>query len=308
MARRNALLLAGFLIGSPASLFAEGGHLGWCNGVGNPHQVSSCGGSSQPPTTPLPGSVPTSNQLPGGTVTPTPANVPVLTPMLVPGQVPVQVPNATPGATPQMVPQIVAVPGQVPMQVPMQVPNATPGATPQMVPQIVAVPGQVPMQVPMQVPNATPGATPQMVPQIVAVPGQVPTQVPMQVPNATPMATPMLVPRPKPVRTASIPSGTPGTMTHSPTPKAPAAAKTHITSAPGRQAQHDAPQFAADDGGRPWTCLASGHGIRRSVVDGKVVVAGALRHVGAVDVLGRDLPALHPARSDCIISVRRRGE
>ena len=278
MARRKALLLAGLLIGSPVSVFAEGGHLGWCNGVGNPHQVSSCGGSSQPPTTPLPGSVPTSNQLPGGTVTPTPANVPVLTPMLVPGQVPVQVPNATPGATPQMVPQI------------------------------VAVPGQVPMQVPMQVPNATPGATPQMVPQIVAVPGQVPTQVPMQVPNATPMATPMLVPRPKPVRTASIPSGTPGTMTHSPTPKAPAAAKTHITSAPGRQAQHDAPQFAADDGGRPWTCLASGHGIRRSVVDGKVVGAGALRHVGAVDVLGRDLPALHPARSDCIISVRRRGE
>jgi hypothetical protein len=292
MARRNGLLLASLLIGSSAPAFAAGGHLGWCNGVGNPHQVSSCGGSTQPPTTPLPGSVPTSNQLPGGAVPPTPANVPVLAPM----QVPNQVPNATPGATPQMVPQTVAVPGQVPMQVP----NATPGATPQMVPQIVAVPGQVPMQVP----NATPGATPQMVPQIVAVPGQ----VPMQVPTAMPGATPMLVPRPNPMRTASVQSGTPGTITHSPTPKAPSSAKTFITSAPGRQAQHAAPQFAADDGGRPWSCVASGHGMRRSVVDGKVVVAGALRHVGAIDVLGRDLPALHPDRSDCIISVRRRSE
>jgi len=156
----------------------------------------------------------------------------------------------------------------------------------------------------MQVPTATPTATPQMVPQIVQVPGR----VPMQVPTSTPTATPMLVPRPKPARTASVPSGTPGTMTHSPTPKGPAAAKTHITAAPGRQAQHAAPQFAADDGGQPWSCLASGHGMRRSVVDGKVVVAGALRHVGAIDVLGRDLPALHPGRSDCIISVRRRGE
>jgi hypothetical protein len=292
MARRNALLFAGLLIGLSASAFADGGHLGWCNGVGNPHQVSSCGGSTQPPTTPLPGSVPISNQLPGGAVPPTPANVPVLAPMQVPGQVP----NATPGATPQMVPQIVAVPGQVPMQVP----NATPGATPPMAPQVVLVPGQVPMQVP----TPTPGATPQMVPQIVAVPGQ----VPMQVPNATPTATPMLVPRPRPVQTASVPSGTPGTMTHSPTPAVPAVAKTHITANPGRQAQHAAPQFAADDGGRPWSCLASGHGMRRSVVDGKVVVAGALRHVGAIDVLGRDLPALHPGRSDCIISVRRRGE
>jgi hypothetical protein len=33
-----------------------------------------------------------------------------------------------------------------------------------------------------------------------------------------------------------------------------------------------AQQFAADDGGQAWRCLASGHGMRRSVVDGKVVM------------------------------------
>lgn len=318
MARYYALLFAGLSLGLSDPAFADGGHLGWCNGVGNPHQVSSCGGGTQPPTTLLPGSIPTANQIPGVAVPPTPMQVPVLAPVqspslvptptpgatpqmvpqivAIPGQIPMQVPTPTPGATPQMVPQIVAVPGQVPMLVP----TPTPGANPQMVPQIVAVPGQVPMQVP----NATAGANPQMVPQIVAVPGQ----TPMLVPTPTPTATPMLVPRPKPVQTASIPSGTAGTITHSSTVMGSTSAKTQITAAPGRQAQHDAPLFAADDGGKPWTCLASGHGIRRSVVDGRVVVAGALRHVGAIDVLGRDLPALHPGRSDCLISVRRSGE
>jgi hypothetical protein len=31
-----------------------------------------------------------------------------------------------------------------------------------------------------------------------------------------------------------------------------------------------------------------------------------LRHVGTIDVLGRDLPALHPQHADCIISIKRR--
>lgn len=236
MARPNTFFLAGILICTSVSAFADAGHLGWCNGAGNPHHVSSCGGGTRPPMTPLPGLVPISSQLSGGAVPLTPTSVPVLSPM--------------------------------------------------------------------QIPTPTPTTAPQMVPQIVAVPGQVPTQVP----TPTPTATPMLVPRPKPARTASIPSGTPGTMTHSPTPNGPASAKTHVTSAPGRQAQHAAPQFAADDGGQPWNCLASGHGMGRSFVDGKIVVAGALRHAGAIDVLGRDLPALHPGRRDCNISVRRRGE
>jgi hypothetical protein len=59
MARRNTLLRAALMLGSSAAAFEDGGHLGWCTGVGNLHQVSSCDGGTQPPTTLLPGSIPT---------------------------------------------------------------------------------------------------------------------------------------------------------------------------------------------------------------------------------------------------------
>ena len=55
---------------------AAGLHLGWCNGVGNPHNSSSCGNASNPPSgdsppfVPPPGSIPTANQLPATTVLP----------------------------------------------------------------------------------------------------------------------------------------------------------------------------------------------------------------------------------------------
>jgi hypothetical protein len=85
-------------------------------------------------------------------------------------------------------------------------------------------------------------------------------------------------------------------------------AEKHITLTPGRQAQHNLPEFGAADGGQPWHCVASGHGQRKTLVDRRVSVSGALRHVGSIDVLGRDLPALHPQHANCIISIRPRAD
>jgi hypothetical protein len=151
-----------------------------------------------------------------------------------------------------------------------------------------AVPYPKPVATPMQVPNRVPQATPQATPMIVPRPRPlaVPYQVPNQVPQARPQARPVLVPK---QQAAAVGHG-------------------HVTNTTGRQPAHATPRFRAADGGTDWHCLASGHGKRRSYVDGQVAVSGALRHVGAVDVLGRDLPALHPQHTSCVISVRRRGD
>ena len=178
--------------------------------------------------------------------------------------------------------------------VPIQVPNATPQAVPQQIP--TAVPSPQSQGTPYLIPSLQPQAMPQPTPQ----------RVPQAVPQAKPQATPVLVPRPKPRPSAQKPAATGGTTTHSQTPARPALAKKHITVAPGRQKQHDLPQFDATDGGQPWRCVASGHGQRRTLNDRRVSVSGALRHIGSIDVLGRDLPALHPQHADCIISLRRK--
>ena len=220
------------------------------------------------------------------------------------GAVPIQVPNATPQAVPQQIPTAVPSPQSqgTPYLIPSLQPQAVPQPTPQRVPQAVpqakpqATPVLVPQQIPQTVPQTTPQATPVLVPQ----------QIPQMVPQATPQATPVLVPRPKPRPSAQKPAATGGTTTHSQTPARPALAKKHITVAPGRQKQHDLPQFDATDGGQPWRCVASGHGQRRTLIDRRVSVSGALRHIGSIDVLGRDLPALHPQHADCIISLRRK--
>ena len=159
------------------------------------------------------------------------------------------------------------------------------------------------------------------VPQPTAYP--TPNAVPQAIPTPLQQATPMLVPRPKPVAGATTGTGTTigtatgtgigtntatggGAIVHVPNSTGPAKAKQHITRLPGRQPVHAEPRFAADDGGKPWRCLASGHGKRLNRADEGFESAGALRHVGAVDVLGRDLPALHPRHPNCIISIRRR--
>ena len=182
--------------------------------------------------------------------------------------------------------------------VPNQVPNATPQAVPQQIP--TAVPSQQSQGTPYLIPSLQPQATPQATPQ----PTQ--QQVPQAVPQATPQATPVLVPRPKPRPSAQKPAATGGTTTHAQTPSRPALAKQHVTVDPGRQEQHDLPQFDAAEGGEPWRCVASGHGQRRTLNDRRVSISGALRHIGSIDVLGRDLPALHPQNADCIISLRRK--
>ena len=142
-----------------------------------------------------------------------------------------------------------------------------------------------------------------------AVPQQIPQAIPQASPQAAPQptlqATPTMIPRPLPRPVAVVTQ--PGRITHTQTPTRAAVGENLITRKTGRQSVHDAPRFAAKDGGT-WHCLASGHGKRRSFVDGEVAVTGALRHVGAVDVLGRDLPALHPDRTGCLISIRRRKE
>ena len=180
------------------------------------------------------------------------------------------------------------------------------GAVPTPVPQ--AVPQQIPMAIPSKQPQGTPYLVPSLQPQAIpqAVPQPTPQRVPQAIPQAKPQLAPVMMPRPKPRPSAKKPVATGGTTTHAQTPTLPALAKKHVTVDPGRQAQHDLPQFDADDGGQPWRCVASGHGQRRTLNDRRVSVSGALRHIGSIDVLGRDLPALHPQHADCIISLRRK--
>ena len=130
--------------------------------------------------------------------------------------------------------------------------------------------------------------------------------VPTPTPGATPQPRPSVVPRPRPVNSPTRTTGstTAPTITHNQAGQGPAPAR--VTATPGRQHTDQAPQFAARDGGAPWSCVASGHGRRNRTVNGVAQGSGTLNHVGSVDVLGRDLPALHPDHADCIVAVRRR--
>ncbi|WP_219787315.1 hypothetical protein [Celeribacter sp. PS-C1] len=154
-----------------------------------------------------------------------------------------------------------------------------------------AVPGRVPQAIPTPTPQATPQATPNLRPQ--------PTSV------ATP--TVMKRPKPRPNLHGQISNSGGATVQHVPTPAGQMVSQDFITQKPGSQPTHDAPRFASDNGD-VWRCVASGHGKRRSYADEEASANGALVHVGAIDVLGRDLPALHPSHSNCIISVKRRSE
>jgi hypothetical protein len=340
----TVLVISTALLAAPA--VANGNHFGWCNGVGNPHRGSQCGssgGTNRPAQTPSnvpvatqkPTTGPGTPQTPGGL----PAQVIVVTPQ--PGQTitgtgPVPPVVAQPGATFTGVGKPTIVLQPLPQQVltgVSPVPTATAQPTPSFTgfgpttitiqpnpPQTFVGYGKVPATIivkPLPQPTFTGrGAVPTPVPQ--AVPQQIPTAVPSKQPQGTPylvpslqpqakpQATPVLVPRPKPRPSAQKPAATGGNTTHSQTPTRPALAKKHVTVDPGRQEQHDLPQFDATDGGQPWRCAASGHGQRRILSDRRVSVSGALRHIGSIDVLGRDLPALHPQHADCIISLRRK--
>ncbi len=374
--RRSLGLTTAVLVSLSGPLFANGNHLGWCIGVGNPHRAPECGGSPQvggsvPQTGG--GSVPTVNQIgstgsgtqpnpvvvtplpidtgtgtnplplpqgqPGGSSAgSTPTLVPVMVPTATPSQIPTAVPGQVPVATPGQVPTAVLTPGQVPTAVPGQVPVATPGQVP------TAIPGQRPSVVPVIIPftnpttttgtvtntipnpamvtvpvrphQTTPRPIPQLVPQptpqsiAVAVPQPIPQKTPTQVSQGqvpTPNTTLVSVLRPKPrphlVPTLSTSQG--ATTKHKPQVQAPAIGSQVVTKQIGRQPQHNAPRFQATNGD-VIRCVASGYGKRRSVVDGEVETTGVLRHVGSVDVLGRDLPALHPRHSKCIITIKRR--
>ena len=160
---------------------------------------------------------------------------------------------------------------------------------------IGAVPSQVQQAIPSKTPQGTPYLTPSLQPQSSA-----------SVPQAKPQATPVAVPRPMPRPNAQKPQAQGGSSSHETQVTHAPVASRHITVTPGRQAQHNPPSFADANGGGSWDCLASGHGQRETLTNRRVTVAGALQHVGSIDLVGRDLPALHPGHANCIISVQRR--
>ena len=303
------LALPVFIVAASAAslVSAKGGHhYGWCNGAGNPHHGASCGGSS-PSTSPSvpvvkPSQVPTANPLPPKPTPslPTPTVTPVFVPSIAPNAIPGQVPVIAPPMVPQPVPQPVptAIPQQFPT--PMQVPGLVlhrPKVKPPINPKPFVSTGVIPnlMQTgETQIGQVRPPIlTPPQRAQVV-VPPMVPMLVPQRVPQAMPQPIPQLVPTQAPK------------ITHRPQVRPVGIGRELITVNPGRQSLHNPPAFQGKAQSETWNCVASGHGKRKSVKDGKVVSNGALRHVGSVDVLGQDLPALHPRHAHCIVLVKRR--
>ncbi len=277
---------------------------------------------------------------PGAVPNAIPGRVPIATPIAVPGQVPTPIvaptlapplvpnptPNRVPTAVPNQVPPLANVPPQVPTATPNQVPIAVPGqvppqpnvpplvptATPNQIP--VAVPGQVPPQPTGQtaVPPLVPTATPNQVP--IAVPGQVPQLT--QRPTATHVAVPghqnpqgvvtIMRPRPRPTTgTVQQPGST--QVTHHLTHQSNSKKHDHVAATPGRHDPHDLPRFRNAAVNENWECVASGFGQRRyDAGRGVLLNNGALRHLGNVDAMARDVPARHPKHSGCIISVKRK--
>jgi hypothetical protein len=321
------LMLITFVLLMPITASATGNHYGWCNGVGNPHKGANCGGGSGPAGGQTPSTVPTSNQLPqpGNGPQPTPDQLPITVtpnpPTTVTGTSPVV--NVQPIPTPSFTGQ-----GQPPITVTPNPPTTFTGTSPVITVQPIPTPsftgqGQPPINVMPNPPQTFTGVGP--VPATIIVtpntsqtftgygrvpqplPQAVPQLIPSAIPTPNPRPQPTLIPRPKPInsKTTSVSNGI---IKHKPVSSKPALGSQHVTQLSGRQPLHNAPRFAASDGGKSWHCIASGHGQRRTYTDGRVTVSGALRHIGAVDVLGRDLPALHPDHADCIISIRRRSK
>ncbi|MBO9398478.1 hypothetical protein J7400_17535 [Shimia sp. R9_2] len=266
-------------------VLARGNHYGWCRGVGNPHQsAQGCGQSgSQHHNTQTSGpSSPTATQLPpkGTPSTPQSVAVPVLAPTAVPARIPQRVPPviATPTATPQAIPQATPTPLQTPIKTPVPTPVAVPNQIPQAIPQPVTI-------------TAKPSAN------HLAVPG-----------HKSPTGYAVIV-RPKP-RQAKLtaPSGqTAASATHRPKIQSAPKKFQHIAAVPGRHAPHDPPLFKEGAAGEEWECVASGFGPRRTAnARGQLLASGALRHIGNVDAMARDVPARHLKYSGCIISIKRR--
>ncbi len=277
---------------------------------------------------------------PGAVPNAIPGRVPIATPIAIPGQVPTPIvaptlapplvpnptPNQVPTAVPNQVPPLATVPPQVPTATPNQVPIAVPGqvppqpnvpplvptATPNQIP--VAVPGQIPPQPTGQtaVPPLVPSATPNQVP--IAVPGQVPQLTPR--PTATHVAVPghknpqgvvtIMRPRPRPTTgTVQQPGST--QVTHHLSHQSNSKKHDHVAATPGRHDPHDLPRFRNAAAKENWECVASGFGQRRyDAGRGVLLNNGALRHLGNVDAMARDVPARHPKHSGCIISVKRK--
>ena len=286
-----ALVMGSLLAGQAA---ADGGHLGWCTGVGNKHNAACAGTAGVPVVNG--GGTPTVTSSPGTQGTPTlpVATVSVPQPVAQPMLVPQQVPTPTPQAIPHQVPQLVAQPGLA-VPTPNAIPTPTPVAVPSQVPQLVAQP----MLVPQQVPTPTPQATPPQVPQAVSAPDLVPHQVPRPTPVRQPVKVPTFIAARPPGQqpAGQTPGGTPSSR------------PLIVTPLPGRQPAHALPVHRASaDAGR-LTCLASGFGWRK-FDDGN----GNTRRVGLApvlytpDMLMHDLPANHPRHAECLIVVDRRFE
>lgn len=226
-----------------------------------------------------------------------PVIIPTARPQTIPGRVPSLTPNARPQAVPVIVPFANPTPGTA------RPVNELPHPAAVTVPSQLARPPSTtsaPVRPPQPTPQAVPVLVPQSVPQ--AIPGRVPT---LQGTSAPAVLAQVNRPKPRPQNVPSLQTSQAATSHHRPTVQAPAIGHQMVTRQPGRQPKHDAPRFQ-EHSGKVIRCIASGHGKRRTVVDGEVETTGALRHVGSVDVLGRDLPALHPRHSGCIIAIKRR--
>jgi hypothetical protein len=163
--------------------------------------------------------------------------------------------------------------------------------------------GAVPVPRPNARPNAVPTAVPNPVPQ--AVPPLAPGRITAPPTGGGAQYTMVQRPKPRPVGKTNATGG--GSITHHPQPQAASVGHGLVTRNAGRQAAHDAAQFTTGDGAARWSCLASGHGKRLTRTGRGAEPSGAFRHVGAVDVMGRDLPAVHPRHSGCLVAVKRRG-
>ncbi len=274
----------------------------------------------------IPGRVPIATPIAVPGQVPTPIVAPTLSPPLVPNPTPNRVPTAVPNQVPPLATGPTAVPPQVPTATPNQVPIAVPGQVPPQpnVPPLVptATPNQIPVAVPGQVPPQPNGQTavPPLVPT--ATPNQVPTAIPGQVPQLTPKPTATHVavpghpkpqgvvtvmrPKPRPTTGTVQPTGT-TQVTHHLTHQSNSKKHDHVAATPGRHDPHDLPRFRNAATKENWECVASGFGQRRyDAGRGVLLNNGALRHLGNVDAMARDVPARHPKHSGCIISVKRK--
>ena len=160
-----ALVIGSLLAGQAA---ADGGHIGWCTGVGNKHNAA-CAGTAGVPVVNGAGT-PTTTTSSGTQGTPTlpVASVSVPQPVAQPSlavPTPNAIPTPTPMAVPSQVPQLVAQPSQAmptPYLVPHQVPRPTPVRQPVKVPTLIAArpSGQQPTG---QTPVGTPSSRPAIV-------------------------------------------------------------------------------------------------------------------------------------------------